>query len=156
MALVIDDAARQEIVDMLVVARPVGRKHVVEAAIFADDHDHVLDRRPARVLVPLLADGGNASTERDGAGTEEVIAGRFADLRDMLLPPEVMREDPAPPRASSPRHDTQAAHGNQARELLQGDKGFMTSRKMLPVMACVGDVRCSLILLIRVSIQRFA
>ena len=47
-AIQADDAFAQQVEDLLRAAvdscRPVGRKHVVEAAVLADDHDDVTDR----------------------------------------------------------------------------------------------------------------
>ncbi len=40
-----DDALGQQVPDLLVARRLVGREHVVEAVVLPDDHDDVLDRR---------------------------------------------------------------------------------------------------------------
>ncbi len=62
----LDDALREQVEHALAVSLGhVGREHVVEAAVLADDDDHVLDRRTglvSTVVIPVL--------RKDGAGGE--------------------------------------------------------------------------------------
>jgi len=41
----LDDMFRKEVMDTLPILGYVGGKDVIEAAVFSDDHDDVLDRR---------------------------------------------------------------------------------------------------------------
>jgi hypothetical protein len=59
----LDDALRQQVHHALAGAfGHVGREHVVEAAVLADDDDDVLDRRPGLVptvvVFPFLCEDG--------------------------------------------------------------------------------------------------
>ena len=53
--ILLDDAAGQEIVDTLTVTRFVDAEDMIKAAVFGDDHDHVLDR--CRGLVQVRRSG---------------------------------------------------------------------------------------------------
>jgi hypothetical protein len=46
-----DDAFGQKIVDMLAVARLIGREEMVEGSIFTNDHDDMLDRACGQAIV---------------------------------------------------------------------------------------------------------
>src|SRR5580692_1691068 len=46
----LDDALREKVVHRFAFLRHVGCEHMVEAAVLADDHDDVLDRRSSPTL----------------------------------------------------------------------------------------------------------
>ena len=52
-AVFLDDALRQQIVDVIAMRRFVGREHVVEGAVLAHDDDHVLDRAGRRSVIGM-------------------------------------------------------------------------------------------------------
>ena len=54
LAVCIDNPFRQQVPDFLPVLRLVSRKDVIEAPVFTDDYDHMLDGRPGIAVAVLI------------------------------------------------------------------------------------------------------
>ena len=57
-AVFLDDSLGQQVVDMLALARLVGREHMIESPVFAHDDDDVLDRAFGLVVAAVGATDG--------------------------------------------------------------------------------------------------
>ena len=69
-SVLVDDSLGQQVVDMLAGARLVGREHMVESPVFADDDDDMLDGAGGSAVV-VVGSAHRAVVERVGVGSHQ-------------------------------------------------------------------------------------
>src|SRR5262249_45210725 len=83
-AVLVDDAARQEIVDALTMARLVDAEDMIKAAVLGDDHDHVLDWccgfDGLRAIFTARRHGEGAECNHGGAEDDASVGHNFPPL----------------------------------------------------------------------------
>ena len=72
-AVGLDDALGEQVQHLVPARRLIGREHMVEGAVLADDDDDVLDgrARPGGRVRPRVSDGRREGMGEDGANADE-------------------------------------------------------------------------------------